>query len=61
MTKSTRPCPFSALPVVKDGPPFNAWGVWGPDNQFGRLNLIDADAVKRGRDQIIEGLVINLK
>ncbi|KAI1048839.1 hypothetical protein LB505_012855 [Fusarium chuoi] len=31
---------FDDLPFDKNGPPGNAWGLWGPDDQLGRLNLL---------------------
>lgn len=53
--------PFEALPLVKDGPPYNAWGLWGSDDEYGRLNLITPAAVLRGQQAIKHGLAINLK
>ncbi|KAL9100907.1 MAG: hypothetical protein Q9163_003767 [Psora crenata] len=31
---------FSSLPLSTKGPPLNAWGRFGPDDQLGTLNLI---------------------
>jgi kynurenine formamidase len=36
------------------------WGRWGPDDQRGTLNLIDAAAVLRGRDAIRTGRPFSL-
>ena len=36
---STKP-PFDELPLHRDGPPGNAWGLLGPDDELGMLNLI---------------------
>jgi kynurenine formamidase len=36
------------------------WGRWGPDDQRGTLNLIDSDAVLRGRDAIRTGRSFSL-
>ncbi|OCF36999.1 hypothetical protein I316_01597 [Kwoniella heveanensis BCC8398] len=57
--------PFSALPLKKDGPPHNAWGLYSDaegdgEDELGRLNLISPQSVKRGKETITEGLVINL-
>ncbi|WWD17548.1 hypothetical protein CI109_101989 [Kwoniella shandongensis] len=52
--------PFSSLPLTKPGPPYNAWGLNGPDDELGRLNLITPEAIKRGKDTITEGIAINL-
>ena len=38
-TSPTRP-PFSALPLDKSGPAGNAWGLYGPDDALGTLNLL---------------------
>ncbi|WVF71732.1 hypothetical protein IAT40_006540 [Kwoniella sp. CBS 6097] len=62
--------PFSALPLKKDGPPYNAWGLYDDEKQLssgaegvdelGRLNLITPESVKMGKEAIQQGLVINL-
>ncbi|WVW83622.1 hypothetical protein I302_105643 [Kwoniella bestiolae CBS 10118] len=57
---STLSPPFSALPIDKSGPPLNAWGLHGPEDEKGRLNLITPKCVKRGTDTITEGVVVNL-
>ncbi|WOO85087.1 uncharacterized protein LOC62_06G008586 [Vanrija pseudolonga] len=59
MVRPTPP-PFDALPLQRPGPPYNAWGLWGADDELGRLNLITPDVVKAARDEIKEGIVINL-
>ncbi|WWC95059.1 hypothetical protein V866_001911 [Kwoniella sp. B9012] len=53
------PCSFHEL-KSRYGPPYNAWGVYGADDQLGRLNLINEQAVKRGRDSIKHGICVNL-
>ncbi|TYJ53764.1 hypothetical protein B9479_005604 [Cryptococcus floricola] len=53
--------PFDSLPIDKLGPPYNAWGLYGPDDELGRLNLITPESVKRGKNTITEGIAINLK
>ncbi|RSH95845.1 hypothetical protein EHS25_000938 [Saitozyma podzolica] len=57
---SPKTCPFYALPYDPEGPPYNAWGLYGPDDELGRLNLITPEAIKRGRDEIKEGIAISL-
>jgi hypothetical protein len=54
------PCTFDEL-KERPGPPLNAWGLYGKDDELGRLNLITPEAVKRGRDAIKHGICINLK
>jgi hypothetical protein len=52
---------FDELPVDKTGPELNAWGLYGKDDELGRLNLITPDVVKRGTETVQLGKVINLK
>ena len=52
---------FEELPLRRPGPPFNAWDLFGRDDELGRLNLITPECIKRGRDEIKEGIVVNLK
>ncbi|KAL1892468.1 hypothetical protein Sste5346_006978 [Sporothrix stenoceras] len=51
---------FEDLPLRKDGPPYNAWGLYGDDDELGRLNLITPEAVQRGIKAAEHGIVINL-
>ncbi|KAH3962055.1 hypothetical protein HBH51_178940 [Parastagonospora nodorum] len=37
---------FASLPVDKNGPRGNAWGLWGPDDQLGTLNHLTAERVR---------------
>lgn len=52
------PATFDEL--KKREPPYNSWGLWGEDNEFGQLNLLSPESVKRGRDAIKHGIPINL-
>ncbi|KAH7310799.1 hypothetical protein B0I35DRAFT_489627 [Stachybotrys elegans] len=52
--------PFDDLPLDKSGPPGNAWGLWGPDDQLGMLNLLTPDTVAAAAAEIKEGLRISL-
>jgi hypothetical protein len=52
---------FEDLPLDPSGPELNAWGLYGRDDERGRLNLITPEAVKRGVSTIREGRVVNLK
>ncbi|CAK7212699.1 hypothetical protein SBRCBS47491_001555 [Sporothrix bragantina] len=51
---------FEDLPLRKDGPPYNAWGLYGEDDELGRLNLITPETVQRGIRAAEHGIVINL-
>ncbi|OJJ33353.1 hypothetical protein ASPWEDRAFT_53329 [Aspergillus wentii DTO 134E9] len=53
--------PFSDLPVDKNGPRGNAWGVWGPNDQIGTLNHLTPDVVARAaKEEIRTGRRISL-
>ena len=53
---------FSNLPVYKDGPHGNAWGLWGADDQLGTLNYLTDEVVKRAaKEEIRTGKRISLK
>jgi hypothetical protein len=52
--------PFSALPLDKDGPPGNAWGLWGPNDQLGTLNLLTPETVAAAAAEIKDGIRIAL-
>lgn len=51
---------FDDLPLDKSGPPGNAWGLWGPYDEIGRLNLITPATVTAAASEIREGLRISL-
>lgn len=36
---------FDDLPLDKSGPPGNAWGLFGPEDQLGMLNLLTPETV----------------
>lgn len=48
-TTTTTPLParpsFDALPLDKSGPPGNAWGLYGPSDVLGALNLLTPETV----------------
>jgi hypothetical protein len=52
---------YDDLPLQKPGPPLNAWGQFGNDDELGRLNLINPDVVKNGVAEVKHGLVVGLK
>ena len=51
---------FDELPLDKSGPPGNAWGLWGAEDQLGMLNLITPEAVAAASAEIKEGIRISL-
>ena len=53
---------FSDLPVDKNGPAGNAWGLWGRDDQLGTLNHLTDDVVaKAAKEEIRTGQRTSLK
>ncbi|ORX36946.1 hypothetical protein BD324DRAFT_651419 [Kockovaella imperatae] len=52
--------PFSDLPIQRPGPPLNAWGLYGQDDELGRLNLITPEARLKGAKAVKHGIAINL-
>lgn len=59
MPPSSRP-PFADLPLDKNGPPCNAWGLYGKDDELGALNLITPDTVKAAAKEIQTGERVSL-
>lgn len=51
---------FDELPLDKSGPPGNAWGLWGPDNELGMLNLLTPEVVASAAAEIRDGVRISL-
>ncbi|RYO80309.1 hypothetical protein DL762_007722 [Monosporascus cannonballus] len=51
---------FDSLPLQKDGPPGNAWGLFGADDQLGRLNFLTPEVVKAAASEIQVGTRVSL-
>jgi hypothetical protein len=47
--------PFESLPLKPDGPPGNAWGLFGEDDELGMLNLLTPEVVKAAATEIQSG------
>jgi hypothetical protein len=61
MSRSDYP-KFSDLPLQKDGPHGNAWGLWGADDQLGTLNLLSDEIIAQAaKENIITGQRTSLK
>ncbi|KAF1979597.1 hypothetical protein BU23DRAFT_522942 [Bimuria novae-zelandiae CBS 107.79] len=56
---TTRP-PFSSLPLDKSGPAGNAWGLYGPADELGALNLLTPAVVKQAAQEIQLGERVSL-
>ncbi|KFZ09990.1 hypothetical protein V501_05376 [Pseudogymnoascus sp. VKM F-4519 (FW-2642)] len=53
--------PFSALPLSPSHPRHSAWGLWGPSDELGTLNLLTSPLVAlAARENIITGHRISL-
>lgn len=52
---------FHQLPLSPEDPPFSAWGLWGKDDQLGRLNLQTPGVTLAAKDEIQTGEAISLK
>ena len=51
---------YDSLPLDKTGPPGNAWGLFGPNDQLGMLNLLTPETVRNAAQEIREGIRIPL-
>lgn len=58
-TSRTRP-PFESLPLDPKGPSGNAWGLYGPDDNLGALNLLTPAVVASAAAEIKTGISVSL-
>lgn len=59
MASTARP-PFADLPLDKNGPPGNAWGLYGKDDELGALNMITPTTVQAAAKEIQTGDRVSL-
>ncbi|KJZ78208.1 hypothetical protein HIM_02246 [Hirsutella minnesotensis 3608] len=50
---------FDALPHDKDGPPGNAWGLFGKDDECGMLNMLTPENTAKATKEIKEGVRVS--
>ncbi|KAJ5567839.1 hypothetical protein N7535_007145 [Penicillium sp. DV-2018c] len=50
---------FDSLPLRKDGPRGNAWGMFGDQDQMGMLNLLTPENTAAAAREIVEGVRIS--
>ncbi|MCJ1247858.1 hypothetical protein MMC30_005073 [Trapelia coarctata] len=50
---------FNSLPLRKDGPHGNAWGLFSDRDQLGMLNLLTADTTISATKEIVHGIRIS--
>lgn len=51
---------FDSLPLDPNGPPGNAWGLFGPDDDLGTLNLLTPEVVAVAAQEIKTGERVSL-
>ena len=51
---------YADLPVVEGAPPGSSWGLWGPDDRLGCLNLLTPERVLAASALVQRGLVFAL-
>lgn len=54
----TRPS-FDSLPLQKDGPPGNAWGLFGNKDELGMLNLLTPENTIAAAREIVDGVRVS--
>jgi hypothetical protein len=52
---------FEQLPLNEGDPPYSAWGLFGEDDELGRINLITPEVTKRASKEIKTGEAVSLK
>ncbi|KAH8891565.1 hypothetical protein GQ53DRAFT_687119 [Thozetella sp. PMI_491] len=55
---NTKPS-LDELPLRKDGPPGNAWGLFGADDECGMLNLLTPEATAAAAREIVDGVRVS--
>ena len=50
---------FDSLPLLKDGPPGNAWGLFGSTDQLGMLNLLTPENTAAAAKEIVDGVRVS--
>ncbi|CAI7676232.1 unnamed protein product [Penicillium pancosmium] len=50
---------FDSLPLHPDGPPGNAWGLFGDKDQMGMLNLLTSENTAAAAKEIVEGVRVS--
>ncbi|KAH7485914.1 Uncharacterized protein HZ326_4050 [Fusarium oxysporum f. sp. albedinis] len=50
---------FKSLPLRKDGPPGNAWGLFGDNDECGMLNLLTPEIIAKAASEIRDGVRVS--
>jgi hypothetical protein len=48
------------LPLQKDGPAGNAWGLFGKGDELGMLNLLTVETTRQAAKEIVNGTRISI-
>ncbi|KAL2844811.1 putative cyclase-domain-containing protein [Aspergillus pseudoustus] len=51
---------FQSLPLDPSHPPFSAWGLYGPDDELGTLNLLTEETLLATKSEITTGKTFSL-
>lgn len=51
---------FDELPLNKDDPPYSAWGLYGPEDELGTLNLLTPEIITEASKEIRTGVRVGL-
>jgi hypothetical protein len=51
---------FADLPLNASDPPYSAWGLYGPDDERGTLNLLTPERTRDAAKQIQSGVSVGL-
>lgn len=54
------PPDYAALGRREDGPPGSSWGLFGPDDEIGTINLLTAERVRRAAGLVRTGRMFSL-
>jgi hypothetical protein len=52
----SRTPPFESLPLQKDGPRGNAWGLFGANDELGMLNRLTPENILAATKEIVHGI-----
>ena len=50
---------FDSLPLAKNGPHGNAWGLFGAEDELGTLNLLTPETTKAAIAEVVDGLRVS--
>lgn len=51
--------PFDSLPLKKDGPKGNAWGLFGTKDELGMMNMLTKETTVAASKEIVHGIRVS--